>query len=222
MDIHLEKEANKFADVSQECMAKLFKTLGIDIKNEVLGSEIKNKIISVYFAKGISLDRFCKEESIKITEGVRTGFIKPAGKTDITVTIKDLDFNTPDSFVIEYLNKFGTVVSQDVIYGKYADGPFKGKFNGDRKYQIKFEKSSRSMGSYHLIDGVRTRIFYAGNKKSCARCHQNASTCVGEANAKTCEENGGNRISLAVHMEHLWKSVGFKPENFELGAWRFQ
>ena len=80
------------------------------------------------------------------------------------VTISGLDFNTPDTFIMEYLSKFGTVVTTSVIYHRYKEGPFKRKYNGDRKYQVDFTKSSVSMGTFHIIDGSRFRVFYPGNK----------------------------------------------------------
>jgi hypothetical protein len=51
-----------------------------------------------------------------------TGIIRPSGKKDVTVSIVGLDFNTPDTFVFEYLNKFGVVVNQSVIYSRGREG----------------------------------------------------------------------------------------------------
>ena len=62
-------------------------------------------------AAGINLEGFCKDVCIKVGAGIVTGMIRPAGKKDVTFTIVGLDFNTPDPFVIDYLNKFGTVLS---------------------------------------------------------------------------------------------------------------
>ena len=93
-----------------------------------------------------------------------TGMIRPAGRRDVTVTIVGLDFNTPDGLVIDYLNLFGSVISPTAVYSKFDSGPFKGKFNGDRKFQVDFSKSTRrQMGTYHLIDGNNVRIMYRGN-----------------------------------------------------------
>ena len=116
-----------------------------------------------------------------------TGTVRPAGKRDVTVTIIGLDFNTPDGFVFEYLKKFGDIANNAVIYCKFEEGEFKGKFNGVRKYQIDFSKAAKTMGTYHLIDGCRTRVFYRGNHKTCGRCHKTAKDCPGEGLAKDCE-----------------------------------
>ena len=145
-----------------------------------------------------------------------TGLIRPAGKKDVTVTVDGLDFNTPDSFIIDYLNKFGVVLSNNVVYTKYDSGPFKGKFNGERKYQVDFSKSNRQMGTYHIIDGSKVRIFYRGNKKTCGHCHKVAAICPGEAVAKNCAAGGGTRVFLSDHMREVWNEVGFVPVTFEL------
>ena len=99
--------------------------------------------------------------------------IRPAGKKDVTVTIDGLDFNTPDGFVIDYLNKFGVVLTNAVVYTKYDSGPLKGKFNGERKFQVDFSKSARQMGTYHLIDGSKV-----------------ARDCPEEAFARNCAAGG--------------------------------
>lgn len=44
------------------------------------------------------------EESIRVTENVKTGLIKPMEKKDVTVSIRGLNFNTPDQVVIDYLS----------------------------------------------------------------------------------------------------------------------
>ena len=72
------------------------------------------------------------------------------------------------------------------------------------------------MGTYHLIDGNKVRVYYRGNKKSCGRCHKTATDCPGNAIAKDCGANGGGRVMLSEHMKALWTKVGFVPTTFEL------
>ena len=222
LEIALEKTSNEIdnIDVSDEDLARVFKTLGIDIVTQVQGTQIhykgKYSIISVWMAAGVNLDKYCKDISIKVAPGVMTGMIRPAGKKDVTASIDGLDFNTPDGFVIDYLNKFGIVLSNTVLYTKHETGPLKGKFNGGRKFQVDFSKSNGQMGTFHIIDGSKVRIFYRGNKKTCGRCHKVATLCPGEAVAKNCAAGGGERIFLSDHMKQLWQQVGFVPVTFEL------
>ena len=224
LEITLEKTNNEAVidEVGAEDVARVLKTLGIDIVAQVLGSQVHYKgkfsIVSVWMAPGVSLDKFCKDVNIKVTPGIMTGMIRPAGKKDVTVTIDGLDFNTPDSFVIDYMNKFGVVLSNAVVYTKCDTGPFKGKFSGERKFQVDFSKSTRQMGTFHIIDGSKVRIFYRGNKKTCGRCHRVASLCPGEAISRNCAAGGGPRVFLSDHMKELWKEVGFVPNTFELDA----
>ena len=60
-----------------------------------------------------------------------TSSVRPAGKSAVKVTIVGLDFNMPDSFIFEYLSKFGNPVLNAVVYSKFESGPFKGKYNGE-------------------------------------------------------------------------------------------
>ena len=202
LEITLEKEEESFTDIGSESIARLFKTLGINIETEIEGYFQKSRSIQLWLANGVDLDRFCKNESIRVTDTIRTGFIRPAGKKEVTVTVSGLDFNTPDKFVMDYLR----------------EGTFRGKCNGDRKYQVDFTQSNITMGTYHIIDGSRVRIHYPGNKKTCGRCHKTADQCRGDAVAKSCEENQGVRVELQDHMKCLWERVGFHPHNFQLNG----
>ena len=72
------------------------------------------------------------------------------------------------------------------------------------------------MGTYHIIDGSKVRVFYRGNRKTCGRCHKNSDNCPGQSIAKDCEAKGGVRIHLSEHMKNLWNILDFTPTNFEL------
>ena len=221
LEITLERvNKNNDIEINDTEIERVLRTLGIDIRSQVEGYQLQYKgatsIISVWMPVGVNLENYCKDMVIRVDSNVTTGMIRPAGKTEVTVTIVGLDFNTPDTFVIEYLNKFGTVTNQSVIYSEYNDGPFKGKKNGERRYQVDFGSSKMHMGTYHIIDNCKVRVFYRGNRKTCGRCHQLADKCIGGGLAKNCEAGGGVRLPLAIHMEALWKEIGFKPTNFIL------
>ena len=72
------------------------------------------------------------------------------------------------------------------------------------------------MGTYHLIDGCKVRVFYRGNAKTCGRCHKTARECPGEAVARNCAVGEGARVFLSDHMKKLWEEIGFVPTTFEL------
>ena len=160
LEITLEKvNAEADVEVTHEAIAKVFKTLGIDIDSHVEGSQVHYKgmtsVISVWMKAGVNLERFCKDINIKVSNGVMTGMIRPAGKKGVTATIVGLDFNTPDTFVMDYVNKFGVVMNSTVIFSKHESGLFKGEYNGERRYQVDFSKAPKQMGTYHLIDGCK-------------------------------------------------------------------
>ena len=76
--------------------------------------------------------------------------------------------------------------SQKVIYEIDKEGPFTGLYNGDRRYLVDFS-TGRNMGSYHLIDGVKIRVSYSGQRRTCGRCHKTSDECPGKGhcNRKT-------------------------------------
>ena len=215
----IDRDAEMVLD--EQCVARLLRSIGMDVETQVEGYQIhhhgRSSMISVWAMKGLNLERFCKEEGITVTKGIMTGRIRPAGRKDVTVTISGLDFNTPDTLILEYIKKFGgIIISNNVIYSKFNEGLFKGKYNGERKYQVDFSNSSRNMGTFHYIDGARIRVFYRGNEKTCGRCQKTARNCLGGGFAKVCDEAGGSRVHLNDHMKTLWGEIGFVPSGFEL------
>ena len=72
------------------------------------------------------------------------------------------------------------------------------------------------MGTFHIIDGSKVRVFYRGNRKTCGRCHKLANECPGEAIARNCSAGCGARVFLSDHMKALWNDIGFVPTSFEL------
>ena len=108
------------------------------------------------------------------------------------VTIKGLHPNTRDDGVINYLSKYGKLVTSKVVYGTFGDGPLKGLKNGDRAYKMEVNADT-NIGSYHAIDGQRVTLRYPGQLPTCARCHETALTCPGGAIARRCEAARGGQ-----------------------------
>ena len=222
LEITLEKTENtNEVDIDQNCITRIMKSLGMDLNSQVEGYQVqfngRSHVVSVWSAKDVNLEKYCRAEGINVCKEVRTGNIQPAGRKNVIVTVKGLDFNTPDSLLFEYIQNFGgEIVNKNVVYGKFMDGPLKGKYNGDRKYLVDFSGSVLTMGTYHFLDGAKVRIFYRGNERTCGRCHGNSSNCKGGGIAKERESAGGTRIPIHQHMKKLWKEINFTPASFEL------
>ena len=145
----MEKETNEDEFIlAEESIAKLLRTINMDIYIDVEGYQVsygrKKSKIEVLCKEGLDLEQFCTQNSLEVEKGVKTNYIRPAGKRDVEVTVVGLGFNIPDSLVQEYITKFGgKLVTNDVIYGKFGSGTFQGKLNGVRKYRVDFTQSKR-------------------------------------------------------------------------------
>ena len=94
-------------------------------------------VIFITLKENVNIDRFCCYDVIEVSSsGIRSVLVKPAGKRDVTVNLKGLHPNTSDTLVIEYLEKFGKLISNRVIHNTYTEGPLKGLKNGDRCYRM--------------------------------------------------------------------------------------
>ena len=215
LEINLECLPPAHGKVDKEVVAKLFSRIGIDIKSQVEAYQIIPKKIYVWMKASCELDKFCKDECFRVTDGVKTGIIKPMDRREVAVCIRGINFNTPDNLVIDYINKFGQVINNKVIYDEDREGPLKGIRNGDRKYLVDFS-GGRNMGTFHLLDGAKVNVSYPGQRKTCGRCHKTAAHCPGGGWARACEEKEGARVTLIDHIKGLWKEIGFEPSNFGL------
>ena len=135
LDIEVEKDnVEDEMILSEETVQKLLNKINMSIETHVEGLQVsqgrKKAMIDVLCKAGLDLEQFCLQESIQVEKGVKTNFIRPAGRRDVEVTVTGLGFNTPDSLVQEYITRFGgELVTKDVIYDRYAKGPFAGKID---------------------------------------------------------------------------------------------
>ena len=217
LEISLENESDGNVNIEEKDVAKLVSRLGIDLKSHMEGFQIcpgNSKKILLWLKDSCDLSRYCKDESFKINDTVRTGTIRQMDKSEVTVCIKGLNFNTPDSLVIEYLNKHGKVISDKVIYEVALDGPLKGLKNGTRKYKVDFCRGI-NLGTYHILDGARIEVRYPGQRRTCGRCHKTSSSgCPGNGIGKVCQEKGGSKVRLNDFMIEHWNAIGFVPADF--------
>ena len=218
LEINLDFDQGTSVRIEDEIAAKLLARMDIDFVTQVEGIQScpgNSRKLFVWLKDSIDISKFCREDSIKVTNGVKTGLIKPMDKSEVSVLVKGLNFNTPDTLVLEYLGRHGKIMSNKVIYETIKEGPTKGIKNGDRKYLIDFSKGL-NLGSYHIIDGAKVLISYPGQIRTCGRCHKNARDCPGGGLARQCELKNGDRVRLDEHMKGHWETIGFTPSNFRL------
>ena len=219
LEIRLDRSDNSVSfNLSQSELDHLLTRLGIDSSHFVgVSSCPEGKgVVYVTLHPSVNIQRFLnKNESFELKQGIRTGFIRPAGKKEQAVTISGLHPNTKDQAVMKYLSAHGKVSTTDrvihhVFPGVAGSSLCAGKLNGNRTYMVEVTKP---MGSYHIIDGEKVSVRYRGQNKTCARCHKTESVCPGRAKARDCTSD---RVLLSSHMEEHWEEVGYKPDTVEL------
>ena len=196
-------------------VASVCAAVGISVSCETQGyqAHYRPKVItlSVWAKPGVSLERFVSEQPREFTSDLIISSVRPAVRREVSVLVTGLHFNTPDAQVKEYIECFGAKVSGEPRYGVHREGPWKGQFNGDRRFTADFTGQTLPMGTYHLVDGAKVKVMYPGNTRTCGRCHQAPSHCPGGGIARECGEQGGHRVPLIAHMRQLWDRVGFIP-----------
>ena len=132
------------------------------------------------------------------------------------VNMKGIHPNTRDDTVTDYLSKYGKMVSGRVIYGAYASGPLKGLRNGDRSFKVEI-KPGENIGTYHIMDGQKVTVRYAGQQQTCARCHKTPQHCMGKGVARNCQAAGGPKVELCDYILELWNRIGYNPGDCDRG-----
>ena len=196
LEVLLEKDNRGGFTVSDLECSNLLRRIGLDTRPGVDMEEVQicpngRGVIFITLKKEIDIGKFCRHDVLDVTpSGTRAVHVKPAGRREVVVSVKGVHPNTREEVVLEYLAKFGKVVSNKVIYSVYTDGPLRGMRNGDRNYKIEI-KPGTLLGSYHVIDGHKVNMKYPGQQQTCARCLEPASKCKGKGLARKCELEGG-------------------------------
>ena len=216
LEVVLEKDTRGSFNVSEQECCNLIRRLGLDHRPgmHVVGVQIcpnGRGVIFITLKKDLDIGRYCRYDVLDVTSsGTRAVLVKPAGKREVVVTFRGLHPNTADETVIEYLEKFGPVVTKRVVYGVFSEGPLKGIRNGNRSYKMEVKPSS-SLGSYHVLDGQKVSVKYPGQQQTCARCLEAAQHCKGRGVARKCETEGGPKADFNTYIVNLWAKIGYTP-----------
>lgn len=160
-----------------DLVAKVCKTLAIKHILETQGFLAlysgNNLTLELWLKPTVSGIKFASEEKKPVHEGLVITRFKPQAVTECTLMIMGLPFNRPDTVVQEMVENPGSrMVSPNSTIETKKEGPWRGQFNGTRRYRVEMGGQVLPIGSYYLLDDTRVRVQYQGNTGTCARCHQ--------------------------------------------------
>ena len=147
LEVILEKDSRGGFSVTDSECSNLLRRLGLDQRPGVHIEEVQicpngRGVIFITLKKNVEIARYCRHEVLDVTSsGTRAVHVKPAGRREVVVSIKGIHPNTREEVVLNYLEKFGKVISSKVIYSVYTEGPLKGLRNGDRNWKLSQEPS---------------------------------------------------------------------------------
>ena len=219
LEIILEKKIiEKHSTLTGEEVSRLCDIIRLKVGDQTKGYQVtySRKIItlSVWAKQGVSLERCVTEQPKEFTSDLTITQVKPANRRDVLLLITGLPFDTPDTQVKHYVESFGAKFKNiEPIYGVYREGPWRGQYNGERRYKVDFTSQTLPMGTYHLLNNAKIRVAYPGNTRTCGRCHQAPISCPGGGIARVCGEQGGEKKSLLHHMKQIWSKIKYDPEN---------
>ena len=220
IEVFLEKDERGPFFVNGGDCAKLLGKIGLNLPSHVEAVQICPNGRGANFITlkdSVSVDRFICHDIIEVNRSIRAVNVKAAGKRDIVVHLKGLHPNTKDQGVVDYLSKFGKMLSTKVIHCTFSDGPLKGLKNGDRSFKMEL-KPGVNIPTYHVLFGQKVILRYAGQKQTCARCYKSALSCMGGGVAKKCEAAGGQKVEFSDYVQNMWGDIGYSPQEIEVAS----
>ena len=219
LDVFFERKNDAISySLSKEELAKLiFKKMCIDPKSILKIDTSGYGKINIELDKSVDLEPMINMPVFEIREGLRTKFYRPHHRKDSLVTISWLDIETPDSLVSHVMSHFGNLKSniQWVKFKKEEDeselaSMLNNILSGERQVWMEIDKP---IPSYGIIDGRKVKIYHPGQRRTCARCQKTADQCLGNSNAKLCDERGGNKVAVENVWKDILKNVGYSEWN---------
>ena len=221
LDIMLERKDNHISyNLTKEELAKLLiSKMKLDPKSILKLDTSGFGKIHVELVPHLDPETFVNLPAYDIREGLRVRYYKPHHRKDVLVTINWMDIETPDELLTHVLNHFGKVKS-NIKWMKVKEE--EGESNiakmlnsvlcGERQVWMEI---TTPLPSYAKIDNRKVKIYNAGQRRTCARCHKIAGPdqCPGNSNARLCEDNGGSKAKVSDVWKAILSSVNYKEWN---------
>ena len=221
LDIFFERKNDSISyNLSKEELAKLiFKKMCIDPKSILKIDTSGFGRINIELVNSVNLESMINLPVFEIREGLRTKFYRPHHRKESLVTISWLDIETPDSLVAHVMSHFGNLKS-DIQWVKFKKEENESELasmlntilSGERQVWMEIDKP---IPSYGIIDGRKVKIYYPGQRRTCARCQKTADQCLGNSNAKLCDERGGDRVGVEIVWKSILEKIGYVDYNEE-------
>ena len=122
LEVVLDKDERGPFVVSEKECAGMMKKIGLDGRPgvQVEGAQIcpnGRGVILITLLDNVPIENFCRYDVFQVTEsGIRSILVKSAGKREVVVSMKGIHPNTRDNVVLDYLVKFGKIVTTRVVH----------------------------------------------------------------------------------------------------------
>ena len=222
LELHLYREDNgNYFHISDKELGDLVvKKLGVKkgFCKSADTSPYKKIILEIH--DSISSGSLNVTQSLQIRKGLYTRPIQ-APEKDRGVFIKwaSMNFNNKDIELI--LSHFGEVtepVAHVVIKDNGTDewtNLMDGVTTSERKCRMKIWTN---IPSIIMVRGVKLRIDYPGQPKTCSRCMKFWSSCPGGGKTEKCKKEGGEEKDLKVYFKNLVNRLKKKGKATETSA----
>ena len=94
LEIQLESDEGIKVYLDKDTIRNLIVRLGVDMKTQLEGYQTAPRKLYVLCKESVQLEQFCPEGSIRVTDGIKTGLIKPMDRREVDVRINGLNLRS--------------------------------------------------------------------------------------------------------------------------------
>ena len=206
--LYREDKSQDFLVTYKEVAELLHKRLKVPVGDVISVDTTPYKKIIIEVKGTVRLGSLNLTQSLQLRPGLWTRPLQ-APEKDRKINIKWAPMKFSNKEIEKTLSLFGQVTSS-VDHVVIWDGPeewmkaLNGVTVAERWCRMKIETNIPSL---IVVRGVKLRVDYQGQPKTCSRCYKFWTSCPGDGKADKCKKAGGEEVKLNIAFKKLTKSL---------------
>ena len=206
--LHLfrEDKSNDFYVSYEDAYKLIFKRLMVPDGALVSIDTTSYKKIVIELKKTVNPIDLNITQALEVRPGLKTRPLQ-APDTDKVVKIQWAPMKLPNADIDEVIGIFGEIKAptSHVVLRATADSPawekaMDGVKTADRVCTIKI---INNIPSYIIVKGIKLKVDYSGQPKTCGRCHKYWAACPGGGKIDKCKKNKGEEKTLKLAFKQV-------------------
>ena len=212
--LYREDSANNFFVTYKEVSDLVFRRLGVEAGMLVSVDTTPYKKITLELDSRVNIGNLNITQSLSVRGGLWTRPLQ-APEKDRPVNIRWAPMKLPGKDIENVLKWFGEITEsvENVVIRDTGNDDWTAMMDGvkttDRKCRMKIKTN---LPSIIMVRGIKLRVDYPGQPKTCSRCHKYWSVCPGGGKVDKCRDEGGEERDIKTVFKNLFTRVKRKEK----------